>query len=283
VNVTGGVEAWRRAGLPVRAPNSGFSESERERYLRHFVLPQVGETGQLKLRRASVLLVGAGGLGSPVALYLAAAGVGRIVLIDDDRVERSNLQRQVLHSEPAIGDLKVDSAHARLHELNPDIVVETRAARLARDNVDACIGDVDLVIDGSDNFPTRYLLNAACLRLARPLLYGAVERFSGQLGLFAPGRPQQPCYRCLFPEAPGPGEAPDCAEAGVLGVMPGVIGTLQSVEALKLLLGVGESLLGQVLIFDALEMTFRKIRIPPDPECPDCGPAGRGGPLKNFA
>lgn len=278
MNVAGGVEAWRLAGLPVRAPQSGFSERERERYLRHFVLPQVGEAGQLKLRRASVLLVGAGGLGSPVVLYLAAAGVGRIVIVDDDRVERSNLQRQVLHSEAGIGDLKVDSARARLHELNPDIVVETRAERLARDNVDACIGDVDLVIDGSDNFPTRYLLNAACLRLARPFLYGAVERFSGQLGLFAPGRPQQPCYRCLFPEAPRPGEAPDCAEAGVLGVMPGVIGTLQSVEALKLLLGVGESLLGRVMIFDALEMSFRKVRVAPDPECADCGTQAASAP-----
>lgn len=271
-NVAGGVDAWRLAGLPVQTPRSEFSARERERYLRHFALPQVGEAGQLKLRSSSVLLVGAGGLGSPVALYLAAAGVGRIILVDDDRVERSNLQRQVLHSEADIDNLKVDSARARLQALNPDVALECSSERLAPGNIDARVGDVDLVIDGSDNFPTRYLLNAACLRHDRPLLYGAVERFSGQLGLFRPGRPGQPCYRCLFPEAPGPGEAPDCAEAGVLGVIPGIIGTLQAVEALKLLLGIGDSLLGKVMIFEALEMAFRKVRVSPDPECPDCGP-----------
>ncbi|PKL95787.1 MAG: molybdopterin biosynthesis protein MoeB [Gammaproteobacteria bacterium HGW-Gammaproteobacteria-8] len=271
LNVAGGFEAWRAAGLPVNEPRSPFSARERERYLRHFALPEVGEAGQLKLRRASVLLVGAGGLGSPAALYLAAAGLGRIVIVDDDRVERSNLQRQVLHAEAGIGQLKVDSASARLRALNPDIEIETRALRLGRDTVDACVADVDLVIDGSDNFPTRYLLNAACLRHARPLLYAAVERFSGQLGLFAPGRSGQPCYRCLFPDAPGPGEVPNCAEAGVLGVLPGIIGTLQTLEALKMLLGLGDSLLGQVLVVDGLQMSFRKIRVSPDPECPECG------------
>jgi len=275
LNVAGGFDAWRKAGLPVSEPRTPFSARERERYLRHFALPEIGEAGQLKLRQASVLLVGAGGLGSPAALYLTAAGLGRIVIVDDDRGERSNLQRQVLHSETGIGCLKVDSASSRLHALNPDVMIETQPQRLGQENVDACVADVDLVIDGSDNFPTRYLLNAACLRHARPLVYGAVERFSGHLGLFAPGQPGQPCYRCLFPDSPGPGEAPNCAEAGVLGVMPGIVGTLQTLEALKLLLGLGDSLLGQLLIIDGLQMTFRKVQVRKDPECPDCG-SGRG-------
>lgn len=270
-SVAGGVEAWREAGLGLDPVESVFSPRERERYRRHFVLPQVGPSGQLRLKNARVLLVGAGGLGSPAALYLAAAGIGRIVIVDDDRVERSNLQRQVLHAEPDLGRLKVDSARERLQRLNPDVRIETGAERLGPHSVDAWLADADLVIDGSDNFPTRYLLNRACLRQRKPLIYGAVERFSGQVGVFFAGRPNQPCYRCLFPEPPSAEDAPNCAEAGVLGVLPGIIGALQANEALKLLLNIGDSLVGQVLFVDALGMNFRKVRVPPDPDCADCG------------
>ena len=269
-NVAGGVEAWIASGLPLAIPESVFTERARERYRRHFVLPQVGEAGQQRLKQARVLLVGAGGLGSPAALYLAAAGVGRIAIVDDDRVERSNLQRQVLHSETALGSLKVESARQRLVELNPDIEVEVGAERLGPDAIDRWLDSVDLVVDGCDNFPTRYLLNAACIRHRVPLVYGAVERFSGQVGVFAPWQSGQPCYRCLFPEPPLPGDAPDCAEAGVLGVLPGIVGSLQAAEALKWLLGLGDPLLGRVMLIDALEMRFHTLRVEPDPACVDC-------------
>jgi len=270
VNVEGGVTAWRAADLPMEMPESALSERERQRYLRHLALPGVGEAGQLRLRQSRVLLIGAGGLGSPAALYLAAAGIGQLGLIDDDTVERSNLQRQVLHDEAGLGRPKVESARERLTALNPDIRIDIHRARLDDDNVDSLVGAYEIVVDGSDNFPTRYRVNRACARQRRPLVYGAVERFSGQVGVFAAGDGVQPCYRCLFPSAPDPDEAPSCAEAGVLGVLPGLIGTLQATEVLKLCLELGEPLIGCVLTVDALGTRFRSFRVERDPECPDC-------------
>jgi molybdopterin/thiamine biosynthesis adenylyltransferase/rhodanese-related sulfurtransferase len=271
-SVGGGFDAWRAAGLPVAdAPEDA---DFMERYARHLRLPQVGLEGQRALSKARMLLVGAGGLGSPAAFYLAAAGVGFLRLVDDDVVDRSNLQRQVLHTEAAIGMAKVESGAAALRALNPRCSVEGVRARVSAENVEALIADVDVVIDGSDNFPTRYLLNDACVRLGKPLVYGAVHRFEGQASVFDAGRHRgsKPCYRCLFPSPPSAAEAPNCAEAGVLGVLPGVIGLLQATEALKLALGIGESLAGRLLHFDALGMRFRETRLAPDPECPTCAP-----------
>lgn len=270
--VEGGMQAWRRASLPVAWPESDLSPSERTRYQRHFALAGVGLKGQERLRRSAVLIAGAGGLGSPSALYLAAAGVGRITIVDDDRVELSNLQRQVLHDEAGIGRPKCESARETLGRINGDIEVRGVYERIGRDNVEALIGPHDLVLDGSDNFPTRYLLNDACIRLRRPLVYGAVERFVGQVGVFRPGDGTEPCYRCLFPTPPTATEAPSCAEAGVLGVLPGVIGTLQAVEALKLLLGLGLPLTGHLVHYDALQSAFRRVRIGRDPDCRWCDP-----------
>lgn len=274
-SVRGGCGAWRAQGLPW----AGAQEPADflERYDRHLRLPQVGLEGQRRLQRARVALVGAGGLGSPVALYLAAAGVGHLRLIDHDRVDRSNLQRQVLHTDAAVGEFKVDSARERLLALNPSLDLDTRASRLEPDNVERLFDGVDLVIDGSDNFPTRYLVSDACVKLGLPMVYGAVERFSGQVGVFAAGvrRGHSPCYRCLFPEPPL--EAPNCAEAGVLGVLPGLVGLLQATEALKYLLGVGRVLDGCILSIDALDMRFRELRVSPDPECAVCAP-GRDFP-----
>jgi len=274
-SVRGGCQAWRGAGLPW----AGAQEPADflERYDRHLRLPQVGLEGQRRLQRARVALIGAGGLGSPVALYLAAAGIGHLRLIDDDRVERSNLQRQVLHTEAAVGEYKVDSARQRLLALNPTLDLDTRASRLQATNVERLLDGCELVIDGSDNFPTRYLVSDACVKLGLPLVYGAVERFTGQVGVFAAGvrRGQSPCYRCLFPEPPL--QAPNCAEAGVLGVLPGLVGLLQANEALKWLLGIGRVLDGRLLSVDALELRFHEIGIPPDPECVVCAP-GRAFP-----
>jgi molybdopterin/thiamine biosynthesis adenylyltransferase len=224
-----------------------------------------------------VLIVGAGGLGSPAAFYLAAAGVGCLRIVDDDHVERSNLQRQVLHQDARVGMLKVESALATLHALNPRVKVETAAERVTSANVDSLIAGVDVVFDGADNFATRYLLNEACIASGKPLVYGAVQRFEGQASVFWPGHPSGtgPCYRCLFPEPPRPEDAPNCAEAGVLGVMPGLIGMIQANETLKLLLGVGEPLLGRVLCVDALGGRFRELRLARDPDCPGCGPNRR--------
>jgi len=272
-SVEGGFDRWRAEGLPEQR---GASEDDDflERYSRHLRLPQVGLDGQRRLASARVLLVGAGGLGSPAAYYLAAAGVGRVVLADDDVVDRSNLQRQILHSEAMIGRPKVDSAAATLAALNPRVQVEPRRQRVAPDTVDALLCDVDVVVDGADNFPARYLLSDACLRHGKPLVYGAVHRFEGQVSVFDAGRRrgEAPCYRCLFPEPPAPEDAPNCAEAGVLGVLPGVIGLLQATEAIKLLLGIGEPLVGRLLHFDALGMRFRETRLRPDPGCPACAP-----------
>lgn len=274
-SVRGGCGAWRARGLPW----AGAQESPDflERFDRHLRLPQVGLEGQRRLQQARVVIVGAGGLGSPVALYLAAAGVGHIRLIDDDRVDRSNLQRQVLHTDAAVGEYKVDSARQRLLALNPHLDLDARAQRLDASNIERLFDAVELVIDGSDNFPTRYLVSDACVKLGLPMIHGAVERFSGQVSVFAAGvrRGQSPCYRCLFPEPPL--EAPNCAEAGVLGVLPGLIGLLQANEALKYLLGIGRSLDGRVLSVDALDLHFRETGLPADPDCAVCAP-GRAFP-----
>lgn len=271
-SVTGGMAAWQAAKLPVvGAPEDA---DYMERYSRHLRLPQVGLEGQRRLSQARVLLVGAGGLGSPAAFYLAAAGVGSIRLVDDDVVDRSNLQRQILHTEAGIGEPKVESAAAALQALNPRTRIEVRQARVDAGNVESLLADADVAIDGSDNFMTRYLLNDACVHLARPLVYGAVHRFEGQVSVFDAGRNRGalPCYRCLFPEPPSAAEAPNCAEAGVLGVLPGVIGLLQATEALKLILGIGEPLTGRLLHFDALGMRFRETRLSADPSCLVCAP-----------
>ncbi|TVQ41986.1 MAG: molybdopterin-synthase adenylyltransferase MoeB [Wenzhouxiangella sp.] len=268
-SLVGGFAAWRDTGGEIRQISADTGQ-ESERYLRHFAMPEVGRIGQEKLAAAHVVLVGAGGLGSPAALYLAAAGIGHLTLVDADRVERSNLQRQILHSDHLVGHLKIESAAQRLHALNPDIRISTINQRLDADNAEAVIEAADVVVDGSDNFPTRYVLNAACQALGKPLVYGAVLRFQGQVALFEPG--QGACYRCLFPEPPLPRDAPSCAEAGVLGVMPGVIGCLQATEVLKRILGIGECLQSRLLHFDALSMRFRTTRLIRDPECPDCGP-----------
>ncbi len=274
-SVLGGTAAWTGAGLPLVRPTLPPDEQDfLERYSRHLRLPQVGLEGQQRLARSRVLLVGAGGLGSPAAFYLAAAGVGHLRIADDDVVDRSNLQRQILHVEDSVGVAKVSSAAQRIAALNPRVQVEALQARVTAGNVEALLKDVDVVVDGADNFPARYLLNDACVKLGKPLVYGAVQQFEGQLSVFDAGRKRghAPCYRCLFPEPPPPEFAPSCAEAGVLGVLPGVIGLLQATEAIKLLLGIGETLTGRLLSFDALAMRFREIRLPPDPHCPVCAP-----------
>ena len=247
-----------------------FTEEEIQRYSRHILLPEVGGTGQLALRKASVLVVGAGGLGSPVALYLAAAGVGRIGLVDDDVVELSNLQRQVVHNTAAVGEQKVVSAKARLLALNPDITVDTWNVRLSEQTCDEIIGRYDLVCDGSDNFSTRYLVNAACVRARRPLVSAAVQRFGGQLSTYRPWQ-GGPCYHCLYPETDGDAAGLSCSEAGVFGAVTGVMGTLQATEALKEILGLGESLSGRLLMWDALGTRFTTITLNQDPSCPVCG------------
>jgi molybdopterin/thiamine biosynthesis adenylyltransferase/rhodanese-related sulfurtransferase len=248
---------------------SGFQREDLIRYSRHFVLPNVGPEGQRKLSEAKVLLVGAGGLGSPTALYLAAAGVGELGIVDGDLVDLSNLQRQVLHGIHQLGQRKVSSAKDRLWELNPNVKVIPHGVRLTSSNAMELLAPYDLVVDGSDNFPTRYLVNDACVLLDKPYVYGAVDRWEGQVSVFAD--PGGPCYRCLFREPPPPGLVPSCAEAGVLGVLPGVIGALQATEAVKTILGVGETLVGRLLLFDALAMSFREVRLRRNPECAVCG------------
>jgi adenylyltransferase/sulfurtransferase len=239
------------------------------RYGRHIGLTEIGENGQRQLKRASVLIVGAGGLGSPAALYLAAAGIGRIGIADFDDVELSNLQRQVLHDTSWVGSRKTDSARARLEAINPLVTVETIDTELTASNALEIIAAYDVVVDGTDNFKTRYLTNDACVLLGRPNVYGSVLRFEGQASVFATA--DGPCYRCLFREPPPPGLVPNCAQAGVLGVLPGLIGTVQATEAIKLILGIGDTLAGRLLLVDALRMSFRTIRLRRDPECPACG------------
>ena len=246
-----------------------LSREEIRRYSRHLVLPEVGVVGQEKLKAGSVLIVGLGGLGSPLAMYLAAAGVGRIGLVDFDRVEVTNLQRQVLYGENDLGRDKVEAAAERLREINPHVHLELHGVRLTRENALDILGGYDCIADGTDNFATRYLVNDACVLLNKPNIYGSILRFEGQCSIF--GAPGGPCYRCLFPEPPPPGAIPSCAEGGVLGVLPGVIGSLQGMEVLKTLLGTGDTLVGRLLLFDGLEMSFRSLKIERDPKCPVCG------------
>ncbi|HVI60239.1 MAG TPA: molybdopterin-synthase adenylyltransferase MoeB [Luteimonas sp.] len=280
-SVRGGTSRWIAEGFPVARPAADIDHDFHDRYSRHLLLPEIGVRGQKRLEAARVLVVGAGGLGSPAAFYLAAAGVGNLRIADDDVVERSNLQRQILHADADTGVPKVASAETRLSALNPRAKIEAVAERVTSANVERLLEDVDVVLDGGDNFPVRYLLNDACVKLGKPLVYGAVHRFEGQVSVFDAGRRRgdAPCYRCLFPEPPPPEAAPNCSEAGVLGVLPGVIGMLQATEALKLLLHVGEPLAGRLLHFDALSMRFRETRLPPDPDCPLCA---RGKPFPGY-
>lgn len=249
-----------------------LTDSERERYSRHLILPQVGEDGQARLKAASVLCVGAGGLGSPVALYLAAAGVGRIGIVDDDRVDRSNLQRQLLHATPDLGRPKVESAADRLRAMNPEIEVVLHPGRLVAADVRALFAKYDIIADGTDNFPTRFLVNDGAFLTGKPLVAGAIYQFDGQLTVFDQS-PKSPCYRCLLPDLPAPGTVPSCDEAGVLGALPGVIGTLQAMEVLKLILGKGESLGGRMLHYDAMAARFRELKLRKNPGCALCGNA----------
>jgi len=272
-SVRGGFNGWKSEGLPFEVPRT-LGDAERERYGRHLLMPEVGEEGQIRLLESRVLLVGAGGLGSPAALYLAAAGVGTLGVVDDDVVERSNLQRQILHADDRAGTSKVESARRTLAGLNPQVVVEGFEERLTSANVERLFAGWDVVVDGSDNFPTRYLVNDACVRLGLPNVHGSIYRFEGQITVFHPSREGRPgpCYRCLYPEPPPPELAPSCAEAGVLGVLPGVVGTLEAVETVKLLLGIGDPLIGRLLHYDALRQRFTEFKVRPDPRCPVCAP-----------
>ena len=249
---------------------SDFTEEQVLRYSRHIILPGIGGAGQRKLLDAKVLCVGAGGLGSPIAMYLAAAGVGTLGIVDFDRVDLTNLQRQLLHDTDDVGRPKVESAADRLRGLNPGIDVVPHDTMLTSDNAFDILGRYDIVIDGSDNFPVRYLVNDATQLLGKPLVYGSIYQFEGQASVFMPGK-DTPCYRCLFPEPPPPGAVPSCAEAGVFGVLPGIIGSIQAVEAIKLILGAGDPLIGRLLLFDALDMDFTTVKLRWDPDCPVCG------------
>jgi molybdopterin/thiamine biosynthesis adenylyltransferase/rhodanese-related sulfurtransferase len=269
VSLAGGYTDWKRNGYPTQLPRTLDAE-RRSRYSRHLLIPEVGEEGQLKLLESRVLLIGAGGLGSPAGLYLAAAGIGRLGIVDDDRVDASNLQRQIAHSTETLGDWKVDSARHTLEALNPDVEVVTYKERLTSENVDRILADGwDVIVDGADNFPTRYLVNDASVFHDIPVVHGSIYRFEGQVTVFKPG--EGPCYRCLFPQPPPPELAPSCAEGGVLGVLPGIIGSLQANEALKLALGIGDTLAGRLLLFDALATEFSEVTLRRDPGCPVCG------------
>jgi adenylyltransferase/sulfurtransferase len=249
---------------------SSLSNEEILRYSRHLIMPEVGMAGQEKLKAASILLIGAGGLGSPLAMYLAAAGVGKLGIVDFDVVDHSNLHRQVIHSSDAVGKPKVESAKARVAQINPNVEVVTYMHPINRDNVLGILKDYDMVIDGTDNFPTRYLVNDAAVMLGKANIYGSIFRFDGQVTVFDPKR-GGPCYRCLYPEPPPPGMVPSCAEGGVLGVLPGTVGLLQATEAVKLIIGNGKPLLGRLLLFNALDMSFRELKVRKDPACPLCG------------
>jgi molybdopterin/thiamine biosynthesis adenylyltransferase/rhodanese-related sulfurtransferase len=268
-SVAGGFNRWKDEGRAWAAPRS-LSPEQRNRYQRHLLLPEVGETGQLKLLDSKVLLLGAGGLGSPAALYLAAAGVGTLGIIDMDVVDASNLQRQILHNTDRIGERKVDSAKKTLTLINPDVNVVTYDVRLGADNILDIIDGYDVIVDGTDNFPTRYLVNDASLLKRIPVIHGSIFRFEGQVTVFNPY--EGPCYRCLLPEPPPAELAPSCSEAGVLGVLPGIVGSLQAVETIKVLLGIGDTLQGRLLAYDALEQSFRTFKVRRDPACPACGP-----------
>lgn len=268
-SMSGGYSAWAGQGFPTQIKRS-LTKLQRERYARHILMPEVGEEGQVKLLDAKVFVVGAGGLGSPCAYYLAAAGIGTLGIIDHDVVDRSNLQRQILHNEERVGHPKVESAKQTLKLLNPDIQIISYNEKLSRDNILNLIKDYDIIVNGCDNFPTRYLVNDACVFTKKPLVDGSIFRFDGQVTVFnsATGGP---CYRCLYPEPPPPDMAPSCQEAGVFGALPGIVGTAQTVEVLKLILGKGQSLNGRLLTFDALAMKFKELKIRRDPSCPVCG------------
>ena len=250
-------------------PTAALTKEEVLRYSRHLIMPEVGMEGQLKLKKAKVLLVGSGGLGAPLGLYLAAAGVGRLGIVDFDVVDFTNLQRQVTFGTSDVGRKKLEAARERLSNLNPDIQIDTYETRLTSDNALDILRDYDIVADGTDNFPTRYLVNDACVLLGKPNVYGSIFRFEGQASIF--GYHGGPCYRCLYPEPPPPGLVPSCAEGGVLGVLPGIIGCIQAMETLKLILGSGDTLVGRLLLFDALRMRFRELKLRKNPDCPVCG------------
>ncbi len=268
ISMSGGFGQWKGSGLPFVQPRT-MSEAQNKRYSRHLLVPEVGEQGQFKLLDSKVLLIGAGGLGSPAAYYLAAAGVGTLGIIDADVVDESNLQRQILHNTKRVGQYKAESARETIEALNPDVKVVTYIDILDETNVARIISDYDVIIDGTDNFPTRYLLNDASLRANIPVVHGSVFRFEGQLTVFKPY--DGPCYRCLYPEPPPAALAPSCAEAGVLGVLPGIIGLLQATETIKLLLGIGDPLVGRLMTYDALAGEFSELRLFRDPNCPACG------------
>jgi len=269
VSLAGGFTDWKRNGFPVQL-QVGLDAPRRARYSRHLLIPEVGEEGQLKLLDSKVLLIGAGGLGSPASLYLAAAGVGRIGIVDADVVDESNLQRQIVHSTDSLGEPKVESAKRTIEALNPDVEVVAYKERLTSENIERILADGwDVIVDGADNFPTRYLVNDASIWHKIPVVHGSIYRFEGQVTVFKPY--EGPCYRCLFPTPPPPELAPSCAEGGVLGVLPGVIGSLQASEALKLALGIGEPLIGRLLLFDALAATFDEVKLRRDQDCPVCG------------
>jgi sulfur-carrier protein adenylyltransferase/sulfurtransferase len=267
-SLAGGFTGWKRAGLPWEQPISLRPDQE-SRYSRHTLLPEVGVAGQIKLLGAKVLCIGAGGLGSPSSMYLAAAGIGTIGMIDDDVVDASNLQRQILHGTDRVGVAKVESAETTLRGLNPDVKVDKHRTRITSDNALALIAPYDAIIDGADNFATRYLVNDAALRLGKPVIHASIFRFEGQITVFPAAG--SPCYRCLYPQPPPAEDAPSCAEAGVLGVLPGIMGVLQATEAIKLILGLGDSLAGRLVVYDAIKTRFRELRLRRDPACPTCG------------
>ena len=280
ISMSGGFGQWKGNGLPFVQPRV-MTDAQAKRYSRHLLVPEVGEAGQFKLLDSRVLLIGAGGLGSPAAYYLAAAGVGTIGIIDADVVEESNLQRQIIHNTSRIGQYKAESARESIEALNPDVKVITYIERLDESNVARSIADYDFIIDGTDNFPTRYLLNDAALIANKPVVHGSVFRFEGQLTVFKPY--EGPCYRCLYPEPPPPALAPSCAEAGVLGVLPGIIGLLQATETIKLLLGIGDPLVGRLMTYDALAGEFSELHLFRDPHCPACGENAHPENLPTYA
>ncbi len=272
--IAGGIDATKSRAEELKEQGAEEVETELtkeevERYSRHFLVPEIGEEGQKKLKSASILMVGAGGLGAPFGMYVAAAGIGKLGIIDHDKVEHSNLQRQLLHGSSDVGRSKLASAQETIGEINPNVELELYEEKLTSDNALEIIDQYDLVVDGTDNFPTRYLVNDACVMLGKPNVYGSIFRFEGQVSVF--DAEKGPCYRCLYEEPPPPGLVPDCAEGGVLGVLPGIIGTLQALEAIKVITGIGDPLIGRYLIFDAKSMNFRELKLPKNPDCPVCG------------
>ncbi len=280
VSMAGGFGQWKGSGYRFVQPQT-LTEAQTRRYSRHLLVPEVGEDGQVKLLSSKVLLIGAGGLGSPAALYLAAAGVGTLGIIDADVVDDSNLQRQIIHTTARIGEYKAESARTAIAALNPDVKVKTYIERLDETNVQQLVDEYDVIVDGTDNFPTRYLLNDAAVIANKPVVHGSVFRFEGQITVLKPY--DGPCYRCLYPEPPPPALAPSCAEAGVLGVLPGIIGLLQATETIKLLLGIGEPLVGRLSTYDALAGEFNELRLFRDPNCPACGEHAHPGDLPTYA